>query len=55
MAHMCVVSMQIDASTAFTYVPFEVRKNSWAKELCILPRPSKQCKKTCNNWTKLLI
>jgi hypothetical protein len=49
----CIVGMQIDTSmalsaTALIYRPFEVRKNRWAKELCIVRQPSRQCKKTAD-------
>jgi hypothetical protein len=46
----CIIHMQIDASKhlsalAVTQVPLDIRKNRCAKELCVLPHPSRQCNK----------
>jgi hypothetical protein len=46
-----IVQMQIDASKclsapAIADIPFDIRKNRSAKELCVIPRPHRQCKKT---------
>jgi hypothetical protein len=43
--------MQTDASKhlfalAVTEIPLNVRKNRWAKELCVIPPRGRQCRKT---------
>jgi hypothetical protein len=47
----CIIEMQINASKrpsaiAAAEVPLDIRKNKYAKELCVIPHPGKQCKKT---------
>jgi hypothetical protein len=46
-----IIQMHINASKplsalAVAEVPLDIRKNRCAKELCVIPHPGRQCKKT---------